>query len=79
MICFEVFHESIPLCRVFSTILHVLMFCPPQAERRCVCYTGCPRKNALLSQILCKSSSLQTRISLRCMHSLLGFWGSNEK
>ena len=34
MICFEVFHESIPLCRVFSTILHVLMFCPPQAERR---------------------------------------------
>ena len=32
MICFEVFHESIPLCRVFSTILHVLMLCSPPAS-----------------------------------------------
>ena len=37
MICFEVFHESIPLCRVFSTIFHVLMFFSLQAPRRCVC------------------------------------------
>ena len=41
-------------------------------------YTGCPRKNALLFQILCKESSLQMQFSQICMYKILGFLGSNE-